>query len=404
MKTTLKLFLLCTAAGVFISCKQQTSHDKYLQKVLTNLEDIQSATYYEISESWQHGDSTAMRIYRSFIQEYDNPADTTIGASCICLDADDHNLLKWCYDGNIVVRAFHENNGVIVDDFTSRDLPFRPTSPPFFNYTKNIIRYMLTTTDSIETVHQESEQEHYFQLTIHADRQVEFFGKAHYIPENPYIWDPTSRYELWISKSNNLPYKVRREMAHDISVTTCTNLELNTLDPAGIKASDYIPAGYEVRMHGEKRNSTSVSSLIGKKAPEWNLENIDKQSTSLQDFTGKVLLVNFTGIGCGPCQASIPFLKSLKESFNSQEFELVAIETWTRNPQSIKNYTLKNGLNYPMLSATEQVITDYQTGGSAPVFFILDQQRVIKEALMGYTPETTDQKIMDTINQLLGHE
>ena len=81
---------------------------------------------------------------------------------------------------------------------------------------------------------------------IHEDRQVEFFGKAYYIPKPPFdLGDPTSIYELWISKANGLPYKMRREMSHQISATTCSDVVLNQLSIADFNLYDYVPQDYE---------------------------------------------------------------------------------------------------------------------------------------------------------------
>lgn len=43
-----------------ITANAQNTEKEYLKKVLTNLEKIESATYYVINESWQLGNSTAL--------------------------------------------------------------------------------------------------------------------------------------------------------------------------------------------------------------------------------------------------------------------------------------------------------------------------------------------------------
>lgn len=68
-------------------------------------------------------------------------------------------------------------------------------------------------------------------LTINEENQIEFFGKPFRWPISPYNYgENSSIYEIWIDKSDNLPYKVRREMFHSISVTTCENYQLNHLN------------------------------------------------------------------------------------------------------------------------------------------------------------------------------
>ena len=62
----------------------------------------------------------------------------------------------------------------------------------------------------------------------------------------------------------------------------------------------------------------------------------------------------------------------------------MAFESWSRRETAVKAYKEKKQLNYTILVATDQTIKDYQTNGSAPWFFILDEQRVIQKAIRGY--------------------
>ena len=402
MKTKQPVAFLILLFVTIIGCKDTKDTNGYLKEVLANLEKIETASYYETAESWQHGDTVAMNIYCTYVKEYDNPADSTIGASYVNLDCDDPTKLKYGYDGNVGAHAFHKEKGIMLDDFASKaHLPFRPLTPPFFNYARNIIEYALTTGDSIVVTMEDLGNAYYVKLTIYEDAQVEFFGKAYHMPESPYIFDPVSNYELWIGKSDDLPYKIRREMSHDISVTSCADAEFNKLSIEDFHLDDYFPEDYEIRMRGQKSNELPKKDLTGEKAPVWTLDDMNEQPVSLADFKSNVLLVNLTGIGCGACTASIPFLKDLKGRFSTEDFELVAIETWVRKPHSLQNYTNKNELNYPVLGATDEVVKDYRTGGAAPYFFILDEQRVVRKVIRGYAKDKTDKEIIEAITALL---
>ena len=154
----------------------------YLKKVLSNLDKVESASYHEQSQSWQPGDTTAITNSFRFIKEYTNPSDSTIGASYVALNAKDTTRFEFGYDGKVKMISFHEHKGIMIDDFTTRKLPFRLVGPPFFCYSRNIIGYALSTGDSITTEWKDLGEAYYFKLVIHEDRQVEFFGKAYYIP------------------------------------------------------------------------------------------------------------------------------------------------------------------------------------------------------------------------------
>ena len=376
----------------------------YLKKVLSNLDKVESASYHEQSQSWQPGDTTAITNSFRFIKEYTNPSDSTIGASYVALNAKDTTRFEFGYDGKVKMISFHEHKGIMIDDFTTRKLPFRLVGPPFFCYSRNIIGYALSTGDSITTEWKDLGEAYYFKLVIHEDRQVEFFGKAYYIPKPPFdLGDPTSIYELWINKSDDLPYKVRREMSHQISANICSDVVLNQLSIADFNLYDYLPQDYEIRKYGEKGKTTQLSAreLIGKKTPDWMLKDMYENPVSLSNLKSKVLLVNLTGIGCGACHASIPFLNGLKEKFNADEFEVVSIEPWGRKPHSLRTYADKNQINYRFLCGDEGIVKSYRTYGAAPFFFILDQDRVVRKVIQGYGMEKTDKEITDAIKALL---
>lgn len=397
-----KLFLVILLVTSFATAKDMEDKNDYLRKVLGNLEKIESARYHIINEGWNPGDTVPANTYQYKFQEYNNPNDTTIGASFIHFSEEDTTQVKFVYDGNIEMTIYHDKKGFIINDFTARPLPFRPLSSPFFNNAKNIIKYIFETKDHITMEWKDEGNNYYVKLTINEEQQVEFFGKAYHMPTPPFeIGDPTSIYELWISKSNDLPYKIRREQSHDISVRTCLNPEFNKLSIKDFKIYDYFPHGYEYRRYGVRESNPEASSLIGKKAPMWTLNDKDDHSVSLSDLKSKVLLINFTGIGCGACQSAIPFLKELSIKYPNGDFEHIAIDSWRATSHSLQNYVNRKQLNYKMLCGTEEVIKEYQTGGAAPVFFILDKDRVIRKVIRGYAIEKTDKEITDAISEIL---
>lgn len=394
----ISLFLLSVTA-----LRGQENKNDYLRKVLRNLETIESASYKKKSESWQPGDTIANTRY-SLIREYNNPADTTIGASFIILHVDDTTRIHLGYDGKILADAYPEHKGIMTDDFSfnKHKLPFRLVNPPFFNYAKNIIKYVLETKDSIVTDLKDTGNEYHFKLVINESRQVEFFGKACYIPENPYTFDPTSIYELWIRKSDDLPYKLRREMEHNTSAITCLDVEFNKQSIKDFNLTDYFPKDYEIRKYTGPSNTKSESSLVGKKAPEWTLSDKDGQMLSLGDIKSKVIVINFTGIGCGPCKQAIPFLNELKGQFKAEELEVVAIESWGGQPHSLRVYADRNKMSFCFLQGADAVIDAYLNGSrGVPAYFILDEQRTIRKVMNGYAPERTGKEMIDAITELL---
>ena len=392
--------ILSLAILTLSSCVEDYTSKDYLKKVLTNLENIESASYWNKAESWNPGDTAASYIINRYIESYKNPLDTTIGSSWAIFENEQKTHLESAYDGKMITLIYDEDKEMIIDSFKVRKLPFRPVSPPFFNYTENIIRYIIENNDSTSLEQKDLGEEIYVKLTIYEDRQVEFFGRAHYIPENPYTFDPTSIYELWINKKSNLPQKVRREMCHNISVSSVSDYEFNKLQLENFVASDYFPKGYEIKQYGEKGKKSQPNALLGKKAPEWTLQTDDKNTISLSDLKSKVLMIQFTSVSCGPCRASIPFLKELSTEYDKGDFDFVAIECTSKSTNALKGYKQRNDFDYKFLLSTKDVLKQYSVT-SFPVFFILDKNRNIINVINGYGKGNTDKEIRTLINGLI---
>ena len=377
------------------------SKNDYLKKVLNKLEKVESATYNSRREGWAPADTAASGIMNYFTKEYNNPLDSTIGASYVSLLQQDTTQMTFCYDGKMRAIVYEEDKKIVIDSFNVRKLPFRPLTPPFFNYTKSIIKYALETKDSISIKMEEKEDVVYLCLTIFKDQQVEFFGKAYYMEKNPYDFgESTSKYEIWIDKSTDLPFKVRREMSHDISVETISNVSLNKIKIKDFKASDYFQPNYKIMAYGIQNEKRKENNLIGKKAPDWTLLDTNNKTQSLKELKSKIVMIQFTSVSCGPCRVSIPFLNKLTSVYNKKDFDFVAIECATNSLRALQFYRNKNAINYKFLKSTKAVLKDYGIG-SFPVFFILDKNRVIKKMFNGYGEITTDKMIKDTIDELL---
>lgn len=379
-------------------CKVGSNKNDYLRKVLTNLEQIKSATYFSTISGSAPGDTTAFNTYNWYNKEYSNPADTFIGSSFAWFQPMDTTKMYFFYDGLAKAYIDSDIKTIEIDSFQTNTLPFRPIGPPFFNYTKSIIKYALETKDSISTDLKDFGDSLLFRLVVYSDKQVEFHGKPIYNKDPYRTGEEISRYDIWINRLNDLPYRYRRTMSHQTSWEICKNVEFNNTNIKDFIPSKYFPPDFDIIVRGKEK--PIKNDLEGKVAPDWTLKDFNNNTIALKEIKSKVLMIQFTGIGCGPCHASIPFLKQLVVDYKDKDFDFVSIETWSNNIDGIKRYFLNNDLNYKFLVSTEEITKSYQVRG-VPVFFILDAKRVIRKIIRGYANETTDKEIKDIINELI---
>lgn len=62
-----------------------------------------------------------------------------------------------------------------------------------------------------------------------------------------------------------------------------------------------------------------------KALPEFTFEDRFGKSISLEDFKGKIVLLNLWATWCAPCREEMPSLDNLKKLFQGQEFDVVAV-------------------------------------------------------------------------------
>ena len=374
---------------------------EYLRVVLNNLEKVESATYNSMKEGWAPGDTAASIIMNHYIKEYNNNSDSTIGASFVSLMQKDTTQMEFCYDGKMLASVNKKNKTIMIDSFNVRKLPFRPLTPSFFNYNKNIIKYALDTKDSITIKTEDKKEFIYCCIMIFKDKQVEFFGKPYYMEKNPYDYgETTSKYEIWIDKSTDLPFKIRREMSHNISVETISNVIHNKIKLKDFNAAHYFQPEYKIVAYLSGNRKSEENNLIGKIAPDWKLMDTNNKTHSLNELKSKVVMIQFTSVSCGPCRVSIPFLNKLTSEYKKDDFDFVAIECTANSLRALQFYQNKSSINYPFLKSVKAALKDYDIT-SFPVFFILDKDHVIRNVFNGYSKDVTDSKIRDTINKLM---
>lgn len=376
-------------------CKVEINKDEYLRKVLNNLEQIKSATYSSTVSGSIPGDTLKCVTYSRQTEEYFNPSDTTIGSILTVVQQDDQQKVSWVYDGNAMIFMDWNEKTISIDSFKTTRTPFRPVMPPFYNYTKSIIRYSLNNKDSIAVELIDLTDTILFRLTVYG-KSLEFIGKPHY--NDPRYTEPLSKYDIWINKSDNLPYRYKRNLVSTISWESIEKVVFNKSKIEEFKVANYIPDGFTLLT--KKNRSEAKMDLTNKKAPDWNLFDSDNKLISLKNFNSKVILIQFTGIGCGFCHLSVPFLKNLVNEYTTDDLCLVAVETWSNNPEVIKRYISNNKLNYKYLLSTDENKKQYQIS-AVPVFFILDNDLIIRKIIKGYSKDSTDKEIRDAINELI---
>src|SRR5512143_3443252 len=92
--------------------------------------------------------------------------------------------------------------------------------------------------------------------------------------------------------------------------------------------------------HGEVAALTMATAPL--RLPDLAFEDADGKPKKLSDWRGRTVLVNLWATWCVPCRKEMPALDALQAKLAGPNFEVVAINIDTREPEKPKNF-LKEG-------------------------------------------------------------
>ena len=123
-----------------------------------------------------------------------------------------------------------------------------------------------------------------------------------------------------------------------------------------------------------------------KPLPEGNfLQMIDGSVKSFSDYKGKLLVINFWYINCGPCIIEMPYLNDLVNKYQNQDVQFLALSFDT--VPDIKSFLQKTEFIYEHGSISRSLMYDFTP--VSPGHFIVDKDGIIRDIIIG-APRNTE--------------
>ncbi|WP_211235994.1 TlpA disulfide reductase family protein [Leisingera aquimarina] len=107
-------------------------------------------------------------------------------------------------------------------------------------------------------------------------------------------------------------------------------------------------------------------------------------TASLEDYKGKVVLLNFWATWCAPCRKEMPQLSELQEEFGGEDFEVLTIATGRNSPAGIQKFFDENGIsNLPRHQDPKQALAREMAVIGLPITVLLDRDGKEVARLLG---------------------
>ncbi len=122
-----------------------------------------------------------------------------------------------------------------------------------------------------------------------------------------------------------------------------------------------------------KGAATFVS--MGMQVPKFQFESAKGKRSSISDFKGKVVLINFFATWCGPCKIELPKIQS--EIWNKhRDNPKFAILTFGREHtwQEVDKFRTDNGFQFPFYPDPKRGVYGKFAAQTIPRSFLLDEE------------------------------
>jgi len=134
---------------------------------------------------------------------------------------------------------------------------------------------------------------------------------------------------------------------------------------------------------------TQAEDLVGKKAPDFKLMDCEGKETTLSQFSGKIVVLNFWRTTCFPCLEEIPDLVKIYEEYRDKGVVVLGIAV-NDNPTDVDNKVQVLQVEYPMARDDMATRLKYQIK-SVPHTFIIDRNGIVRH----HFDRKTDKKAIE---------
>ncbi len=98
----------------------------------------------------------------------------------------------------------------------------------------------------------------------------------------------------------------------------------------------------ELAVEYEKKADPMVE-LVGKVVPDFSATDLDGKPISLQQYRGKVVLLDFWAVWCPPCIVEMPNVKKVYDTYKDQGFDIIGVSLDTDETR-LRNYLKTNDI------------------------------------------------------------
>ena len=119
---------------------------------------------------------------------------------------------------------------------------------------------------------------------------------------------------------------------------------------------------------------------VGKEAPNFTLRNLDGEEISLQDYRGKIVLINFWATWCVYCDIEMPDLQKLDKE--NEDLVVLAVDVM-EDKEAVEKYIKEGGYDFEVVLDEDGAIAKTYLVSGYPESYFVDEEGIFQGSVPG---------------------
>lgn len=135
-------------------------------------------------------------------------------------------------------------------------------------------------------------------------------------------------------------------------------------------------------------------------APDFKVTALNGEQVSLQQFAGKVLVMDFWATWCSPCRESVGELKDLTRKYPADKLVLISVSA-DKDDDAWRGFVEKKHMGWLQYRDSDHQLLDAFGIHGFPTYLVIDGEGIIRTRIVGLNPqESVVHRLRATLEQM----
>jgi peroxiredoxin len=204
------------------------------------------------------------------------------------------------------------------------------------------------------------------------------------------------KYERTENVSSTTPLDKNLTTSHSVILTKLDsgityNFTIFSKDAAGNQAMSTTMQSFKTL------TPVPVGIQVGNRAPDFMLQDLSGKDVRLGDFRGKIVIINFWAVWCGPCVKELPYIQAVSDNWSAKGVQVLAIASKVNERlDTVGQFMDQNKYTFRVLYDSKGINSVYNVA-EIPITFFIDKEGIIRNVHDQFDDQATIENILKTI-------